>query len=283
VIDYLIYKTNIIIIMNKNKNKINTDLNNKFFCYVLGIIWSDGHVEKKRNRVLISLVDKDMENIKKIFDNTGKWNYLYVDNSKRNYKNQIRLDISDIDFYNFLIENKFTEKSFTSPDNLIDKIPKSNIKYFIRGVIDGDGCFYYSKKNYTRQLTISSTYSQDWTYLSKIFEQLGCKYEIRKIENRYKSSCIRITNKDILTFGDYLYDDFFGLDRKFNKFKEIKESYLENPYENRKVRSKKIIINGFEYESMIEASKILQINRNTLRRRLENNYYESNYAGLKMC
>lgn len=28
------------------KEKINIDFNNKYFCYILGLIWADGYVEK---------------------------------------------------------------------------------------------------------------------------------------------------------------------------------------------------------------------------------------------
>jgi hypothetical protein len=267
--------------MLNTKEKINIDFNNKYFCYILGLIWADGYVEKNSNRVTVSIIEEDMENIKYIFKETGFWLEDYFNNEKRKFKNQLRLSISDKYFSEFLSQNDFKEKSKKSPYKVLSLISSKNIKYFLRGISDGDGCFYYNKKNYTRQYVISSTYEQEWSYISDILKLLDCKYEIRKVINKKgksKSSLIRITNKDIIKFGDYIYDDFFGLERKFKIYKIIKNSYLENPYENRKIRSKKLIINGIEYLSMLEASKCLNINRNTLRRRLKNNYYISNYS-----
>jgi hypothetical protein len=45
---------------------------------------------------------------------------------------------------------------------------------------------------------------------------------------------------------------------------------------------KKITIDGVEYESIISAANILNINRNTLRNRLKNGYYRNNYKEAKM-
>jgi len=72
------------------------------------------------------------------------------------------------------------------------------------------------------------------------------------------------------------------LKRKFQKYEIIKDSYLENPYVFRKVRKKKITIDGVEYESIISAANILNINRNTLRNRLKNGYYRNNYKEAKV-
>jgi hypothetical protein len=266
-----------------NEKKINVDLNDKYFCYLLGLIWSDGHVDKKSNRVLISLKEDDMNNIKYIFDKTAKWNTTYCDNSKRGYKNQLRFDISDKIFHDFLTHHYFLNKSIESPDLLVEKIKRENLKYFIRGVIDGDGCFYYNKKNYTRQLVITSTYEQNWNYLINYFQLIGCKYEIRRINNnKSKSSLIRVTNKDIIKFGESIYEDFFGLNRKYENYKTIKESYLENPYKNRKIRTKKIIIEGKEFQSMLDASVYFGLNRNILRKKLLSGFYQSNYCDCKM-
>lgn len=266
-----------------NKNKININLNDKYFCYILGIIWADGFVCKKTNRVSISLIEEDILNIEYIFFKVGIWNKTFFNNKKRNYKNQIRLDVSDKNFHKFLVDNDFYNKSFMSPTSILSLIKKDNLKYFIRGLIDGDGCFYYNKKNYTRQLVISSTYEQNWDYMESFFNEIQCKYEIRQISNvSSKSSLIRITNIDIIKFGDIIYNDFFGLKRKYEKFLTIKESYLEDPYKDRKVRSKKIIIDNKIFNSLKEASLYFNIHRGTLRRKLKNGSLVSNYNECKM-
>lgn len=259
-------------------NKIEIDIHNKYFCYLLGIIWADGHLEKNTNRVSISLIDLDIIDIEYIFHKVGKWNRDFCNNEKRNYKNQIRLSISDKYFYDFLSDNDFKEKSIKSPNKIISLMNLDNIKYFIRGVSDGDGCFYYNKKNFTRQFVVSSSYYQDWTYLSSIASDMGCKYEVRRVVNsKSKSSLFRICNISILKFGNFIYDDFFGLKRKYFKFLEIKESYLEEPYKYRKYNTKEITIDDIFFNSMNEASNYFNIDRNTLRRRLKNGTLRSNY------
>lgn len=263
--------------------KIEVNLDNKYFCYILGIIWADGSICKKTNKVSISLVEEDMLVIKYIFDKVGIWNTSYHNNTKRNYKNQLSLNISDTAFKKFLSENDFLDKSSISPDKIIKKIPISNLKYFIRGIVDGDGCFYFNKKKYCRQLTISSSIEQDWSYLFKISEYMDIKCSsYKRISKKSSYSIFRITNKDIIKFGNYIYEDFFGLVRKYNKFKLIKNSYIDNPYSNRKVRSKKVTINGTEFDSMTKAASFFSINRNMLRKKLKNGYYISNYKDVEM-
>ena len=265
------------------KVKINIDLENKYFCYVLGIIWADGSICKKTNKVTISLVEQDMRDIKYIFDKVGNWNSTHHNNSERGYKDQLSLNVSDKPFKYFLTINDFIEKSIISPDKIINSMPTNNVKYFIRGVVDGDGCFYQNKKNYTRQFAITSTYEQDWTYIVNILNSLECKYKIDRVLNKKsKYSSIRINNRDIIKFGRYIYGDFFGLTRKYNKFLEIESSYTDNPYEDRKFRSKKISIEGIAFNSISEAAKFYKMNRNSLRKKLLNGIMYSNYTSVEM-
>lgn len=257
------------------KEKINIDLNNKYFCYILGLIWADGHVAKKYNRVTISLVEEDMFSLLNIFENTGYWNIYYSNNEKRNYKNQMRMSISDKDFKNFLVNYNYITKSLDSPDKLISQMPINNLRHFIRGIVDGDGCFYFNKKNYLRQMVITSTHDQNWNYLIQLCNSLNIKYRIDKIKNlKSKSSMFRICNKDIITFGNYIYEDFFGLRRKLDKFNNIVKSYDILNHKQKIGNPTKLTINGIDYKSMVEAAFKLNIHRGTLRRRLLNKYYE---------
>jgi hypothetical protein len=40
-----------------SEEKIKIDLNNKYFCYILGLIWSDGHICKKYKRLELIITD----------------------------------------------------------------------------------------------------------------------------------------------------------------------------------------------------------------------------------
>ena len=266
--------------LRRNKvTKINIDINNKYFCYILGLLWSDGYVDKKYNRISMSLIEEDINEIKYIFDIVGLWNYRYVDNSKRGYKNQIMIRISDKDFKSFLVENDFIEKSFKSPDKIISIIPKSNLKYFIRGIADGDGCFYYNKKQYLRHFCIASTYEQDWNYMTNILNNINCSFVINKTKKeRSKSSIIRVTNKDILKFGKFLYEDFFGLKRKYGKYLIIKDSYNTIYHKPKYGQRKPIIIDGIQYESLKDASIQIGIHSDTLSKRIKRGYYKYEFV-----
>jgi hypothetical protein len=113
----------------------------------------------------------------------------------------------------------------------LSKIPNELKHYFFRGLIDGDGSFYF--KDYTRQFALTSSYEQDWDYFERLCEYLGIKYKIKRVINfnkktkkENKSSVLRILGKEIIKLGEYIYKgDDFGLSRKINKYKKIKKSY----------------------------------------------------------
>jgi len=100
--------------------------------------------------------------------------------------------------------------------------------YWFRGLIDGDGCFYYYKPKLgstLRQFALASTYEQDWGYFESLCDELQINYKIKRNKNlKSSSSYLRITNKDgIIKLGEYIYKNYdnIGLDRKYKKFKTI--------------------------------------------------------------
>lgn len=196
--------------------------------YILGLLWADGHIHKDNRHINISLVNDDMIELKDIFMTTGKWNYYIIDMKKYgNYKIQGKLSISNVKLYKILYDYGFSKKSELSPNYLLKDISEKLQHYFFRGLIDGDGCFYINTKHHTYQLTIASTINQDWTYIENLCNKLKIKYRIDIINNiKSKSSIFRVCKKkDIIILGDYIYQDFsFGLNRKYQKFLEIKNS-----------------------------------------------------------
>ena len=204
-------------------NDLTLDIN-KYTSYILGLIWTDGFVLKNRNTVGITLVKEDMINIEWIFDKTGNW---YVADRKRKGRRESRsLTAYNPNFMDSLISLDFDKKSTLSPYKIYEIIPEKYSKYFFRGIIDGDGCFYLNKKNYTYQFTISSTYDQDWSFYIGFFKKMSIDFTIvRRIQkDKNKSSIIRICNRDgIKKLINWLYDgyenDRVGLKRKFFKSK----------------------------------------------------------------
>lgn len=98
---------------------------------------------------------------------------------------------------------------------------------WLRGFIDGDGCWYFNKKNNTRQFTISGKKDQNWSFITDFLDNINIQY---KVFQRYhstsnsNSSCLRICNKQhIKKLYDFIYQDRLdiGLKRKQTKGKDL--------------------------------------------------------------
>ena len=209
------------------------NIKTKEVSYLLGLMWSDGYV-KHYNRnydIVLTMVEEDINNIKKTLDKLGKWHYNLIKKQKDSWKNTIRVSTNNKRIYEILFDFNFTKKSKMSPDKLLNEIPKELHNYFYLGIVDGDGCFYYKKQEKTsvRQFSISSTYEQDWYYLENLFNSLGVKYSVNRYSRKDKNSSysqIRVVNKDgILKIGNYLYsnitNDKIGLKRKYEKYLQL--------------------------------------------------------------
>jgi len=216
--------------MKLNKaDKINVEqfknIKTKEVAYIMGFIWADGHVTKKTKcRIHVNIVKEDMEEIKNIFFETGKWNHH---NRKYQYREQGQIDIGSKSLHKIFCDYDYQHKSHISPFKIIESIPEKLKNYFFRGLSDGDGCFYINKKHYTYQYILSSTHEQNWKYMIDLCEKLNIKYRIdRVINKKSKYSAFRICRKnDVIIFGNYIYNDFnFGLNRKHKKFLEIKNN-----------------------------------------------------------
>lgn len=252
-------------------SNIKININDKYFCYILGLLWGDGYLHK--GRVGISMISEDLGTLIPIFKKIGNWK---INTSKRdNFKEQLTLRVSDKIFYGFLLKMDFHKKSKTSPIKILNIISDENHKYFLRGFFDADGCFYFNKN--TRQCIITSNYEQDWKFISDFYYTKGWKHSVGRQKSKTGNrSFIRITNKSILEFGYYIYEDYFGLERKYIKFVEIENSYnrIITRIGNNK---KKIYIDGVKYDSITEASNITSINREVIRYRLKSKNYNYLY------
>ena len=215
------------------------NINSKEISYILGFLWTDGHVRKPYT-ISTTINIKDSSDIKNIFDKTGNWSfYSYKKYDKRTTKkyDSFTITTSNKNIVNFLIENDYNEKSKLSPDKILSKIPSEYKSYFFRGYSDGDGCFYKYKNNH--QYIITSTYEQDWSFMKIILNELKIIFNIKKSNNTNKEgkiskySQILITNKnDIDIFGDYIYKDNIefdnvGLYRKYEKYLDIKNTKIK--------------------------------------------------------
>lgn len=199
----------------------------KEFVYFLGLLWSDGFIE--RSRTILEIIEDDALQIVNDIKKVDFLNICTMRRERKNRKPQMSIYFCNVNFYDIYQKKYFIDKSFKSPNDLLKDIPDELNRYFYLGVVDGDGCFYFNKA--TRQFCVTSSYEQDWSYLINLFKSIEVsQFEIRKVINKNgnKSSFIRVKKHDeINNIFNFLYPNGYeiGLKRKFLKCKNI----IDNP------------------------------------------------------
>lgn len=206
--------------------------------YILGLLWADGHVRKSGyyHSIVISCLREDLLEIKNIFERTGDWRYY--EQQAKDRRPQLQIQTSNKILVNFLQDNDYTAKSTASACKILSKIPEHLQHYWFRGLVDGDGCFYI--KNNEKEITIASSYEQDWAYMEKISNFLNIEFKIEQktqIQSGKlnKSSVFKIRKlESIKKFGDYIYknyeNDKMGFTRKYNKWLLIKNKFWASEF-----------------------------------------------------
>jgi hypothetical protein len=207
--------------------------------YFFGLFWADGHVrnnKKGANEIIIHNLKNDIDIFFKIFGSFGKWKLQKPKQAFLHGKPcgimQV-MSIVDLKFKNFLVEhNAHIKSSGISPTSLINLIPENLKKYFYRGFLDGDGNVYSSLKHNKIKVAFTSTYEQDWRFLTDKFNEFNITYKIyKRIYKNGKRSTLNICGyKNCEMFLNYLYEgyenDQIGLLRKYTNFKNfINEKY----------------------------------------------------------
>lgn len=228
--------------------------------YLLGFIWADGYI--KKYSMGINFIKSDYDEIKNVFDKTGIWSCAIRNRQGR--KESVDVRMSKKVFCDFLKSKGYDNKSYISP-SLYYTLNANMRRYFIKGIIDGDGCFYISKNLKTRQFSITSTYEQNWQYMIDLCNELNIKYNIKlTINKKSKYSQFRILKLyDIKKIGDYIYHDniHIGLNRKYLKFKKICSLITDNFIPKKeKVNLSEFEIMYNEGKSLKELSLIFKIN-----------------------
>lgn len=189
-------------------------------CYLLGLLWADGNLGAHYT-INLEVVSEDAFYFKSVFETTGKWNKF--ERQRKHWKPLTKFTCASKVLFEHLLSMGFKDKG-CSPCELISSLPEGLRHYWYRGFLDGDGNFYFNAKQYLRQLTFSSCYEQDWTFMKSLFNELEMqKWKCRKVKSKHSYSIARCANKkDIVKFGEYIYQgEEFGLSRKKEKFMEI--------------------------------------------------------------
>lgn len=209
----------------KKKRKVElsnfTNIDKKEVSYYLGFFWSDGYIY--RDEISITIKESDYLELFKIFSTFGIWNTKNVTKKlgDKTYKEKT-IYTNDKFIRKFLLENNSANKSISSPDMLLDKIPDKLKPYFFRGLFDGDGCFSSKNRSY---FSITGNINQDWSHVTKLFADLCICSKYKQITRKSGSSSYITTSsqEDIQRLGNYIYDGNFdiGLSRKYNEFIKI--------------------------------------------------------------
>lgn len=206
------------------------DIRREEEAYVLGLIWTDGHVNKKTNTISFSTTYPDSNHFEEIFNRTGIW-AIYRDKKKTLYKPRVQISTNNKFLKDFLVENGFTEKE-KGLDRILKIIPEKFLPAFFAGLIDGDGCFYINKEKGIHSFTLCSCYEQEWGCILSLIRSKGINCSVcKEISSSGRSSKIYISgHKFVSLFGQFVYQNTnLGLPRKNAKFLEIEKRYTSPP------------------------------------------------------
>lgn len=195
--------------------------------YILGILWADGYLNK--NNIILEINNEDIQQIKPVFFKLGEWRVGH--RIRKDRKKEVgSLSLSNKEIGDLLREYNYHNKTKDEP-LVLKHIPKNLKKYFFRGLIDGDGNFYVSKNYKNFQFCLAGSYNQNWKYFTDLLDELQLTYYVKHIirNENSKYSIVRITKKkDVIQFGEYIYENFLydkiGFTRKFEKIQIMKLS-----------------------------------------------------------
>lgn len=188
--------------------------------YWLGFLAADGSISKG-GQLTLQLAEKDLHHLTKFynfmkgFGKISKYSTILNDKEFFGYRvgfqnHQLQNDLNNLG----IIPNKTINLS------LSNSIPQSLYHHYLRGLVDGDGCFYVSKRDDQKGFSLCSSkkvVDEVQKYLlsnidlnkTKIDEKTNCAYvkykgnlSTRKIANfLYKGATIFLERKRNTAFG----------------------------------------------------------------------------------
>lgn len=179
-----------------------TDLSSPEYCYLLGLLWADGHIKLQPSgskRIALEILTSDFNDISSLFRG---WNIYH--RHRKNRQPVTQAVTSNPELFKFLESYNYTNR--TGGTHLPEKIKYSIRNTWYLGLFDGDGCFYYNK--YLRHIFISGPKTQNWLFLSNQLDKIGVKYQIKTRETKigHKSSILRMWGKSSTkNLIEYLY------------------------------------------------------------------------------
>jgi hypothetical protein len=206
------------------------------FFYVLGLLATDGDIFN--NSIKFTSTDKDL--IEWLINTLEYKNKVMETENKRGFyvkKQEISSVSNIIRFKSIEVSEILLKYGITEKKSLTLKFPTMQeefLPHFIRGVLDGDGCVYITKRNingklYDRSTVTFTSGSVDFIYsLKSVIEgKLGGNRKVQKKKKIHENGHVSITyeyrfesKRDVINFTKWVYGtdlSFYGLQRKKDK------------------------------------------------------------------
>lgn len=204
-------------------------INTEEKAYILGFICADGHIEKDRLNITVSIKDRDiLEKIRYAMHSNHPIKEVQRINpyKKTNRENLIlsELMIGSVELVKPLFNMGLTtNKTYTLNGDILKYIPKYLIRDFLRGYFDGDGNVFFGRR-YSSGYKYNVNICGNEDFLLKSF-QVYFPSNNKLYKDLYSRQCYvwKISQKDkVRDFMYYLYyNSSIFLQRKYNEFRKI--------------------------------------------------------------
>jgi len=199
--------------------------------YWLGFLAADGSIDKNQKQLTLALAIKDKHHLEKfkkfIGINYNICNTTTVINNKIFYGNSY--SVSSTNFVKSLEKhNLINNKSFIL--KFPDTIPEQYIKDYVRGLVDGDGCFCVSKKRL--YFSLISSISMCKSVQKILIHNCDIKKTKLSIKNYAGGKMAQLSycgNRQVVKIAEFLYKNCsICLERKRDLVANFLASNAEN-------------------------------------------------------
>lgn len=213
------------------KYKINLDFFQDWtheLAWILGYTMADGNVSKNKRYVRWTIHPRDISALEFIRDACSPDSKIIT--KKINSGGKI-IDRSYLYIWSGELCELLKKYNIFPAKTGYEKLPNIPIEFiptYIRGIVDGDGCFSITKIKGKRSMRYHFGISgANSLFLSEIREHLFNYGRVEDNNPNNPNSCFKLKVSilpEIINIGDYIYSTpSFYLDRKHNKYLQIKE------------------------------------------------------------
>lgn len=204
-------------------------INTEEKAYILGFICADGHIERDRLNITVSIKDKDiLEKIKYAMHSNHPIKEVQRINpykkTNRETLTLVELMVGSVELVKPLFKMGLTtNKTYTLSGDILKYVPKYLMRDFLRGYFDGDGNVFFGRK-YNSGYKYNINICGNENFLLKSF-QTYFPSNNKLYKDLYSRQCYvwKISQRDkVKDFMYYLYyNSSISLQRKYNEFRKI--------------------------------------------------------------